>query len=817
MKTITRSFSIIILFCCCVNVAYGNLILFDQRIDAQQITEVRFTAPEGCVITGLGLRAHYDNITTMHCRYHRLTADGRLVDPKEAHFGSEPDHQCEAKVLLPDGWVAVGFGAAGEPEWDVTLVRIWGRKLNSDGTLGEIKAFNDGFKPDRGPEREVLLAEPDRILAGVGARFGSNDILGIYGCSRKLLNIDKKTRDQMCPFTTHGWIVNGFNIQRPEILTNDIKKYGVNRLDINLGSNIGDDQIHNIKALVAIGNAAGTETYLWTDATDTNSLNKLFEKVRDLTGIVVDVDAVEKHVLEICKKANRKLSIRIDPAHTANRRVVNNMPSDVSIIVSGNLSSIPDFGRHIVLAEIDMANRATVKADLPDVQLNDLASQLARAQISGANGFVVHINDKKLYVTDTVNSLGLMALHRLADDPFQSTDKLWDSLCSERYGKAGPLVKAALQHVASANNLIFGSLGIRFLWSQGRLSTVDAAQKRLQKWIKEGRNPQAIKILLAPTDKTMRPIDLEKETALWFIRQSVSAAEKATQIDPSAKTHLLSLAVQRSQQAAAFCKAATRCFMLTQLYAQDAALSTLESIEATIENLNKAKEQTISVMGDTVIYDGTEEFIESVKISMEKSTQNAPIAIAFSQAKAFAKEGRHEQAAQKLYTIINDENLAPHLLKNKFTVGGIASSLKSLWDCPDNLHSLWGGDGQWNMAKKSGRWAWASNPRLPCIYFDVTFGPLAEPADYILTFDYFDEGNFKIWVNYDSDYPGGVSERQFHPAEAVQLKNTNTWKTAERELTKCLFNNGQNENADFRFVGGKGKILYIRNISLMAK
>ena len=167
--------------------------------------------------------------------------------------------------------------------------------------------------------------------------------------------------------------------------------------------------------------------------------------------------------------------------------------------------------------------------------------------------------------------------------------------------------------------------------------------------------------------------------------------------------------------------------------------------------------------------------------------------------------------------MMNDKILAPHLLKNKFAVGDIASSLKSLWDCPDNLQSLWGGDGQWNMAKKSGRWAWASNPRLPCIYFDVTFGPLAEPADYILRFEYFDAGNFKIWVNYDSDYPGGVSDRQFHPAVPVQLTNTNTWKTAGRELTKCLFNNGQNENADFRFVGGKGKVLYIRNISLRAK
>ena len=122
----------------CATHLRAEVRLFDQRIEKQEITELRYTVPDGCVITGLGLRAHADNLTTMHCRYHRLTADGRLVEPQEARLGAEPDHECEAKVLLPDGWVAVGFGAAGEPEWDVTLMRVWGRKLNTDGTLGEM-------------------------------------------------------------------------------------------------------------------------------------------------------------------------------------------------------------------------------------------------------------------------------------------------------------------------------------------------------------------------------------------------------------------------------------------------------------------------------------------------------------------------------------------------------------------------------------------------------------------------------------------------------------------------------------------------------
>ena len=184
------------------SISLGDFILFEDCIDAQQKTEIRYDVPDGCVLTGLGFRAAYDNITTMHCRYHRLLPNGKLADPRQVQLGSEPNHACEAKVLLPDGWVAVGFGAAGEPEWDVTVLRIWARPLKSDGTLGEMKAFSDGFKPERGTEREIITAEPDRIMVGAGLRFHHNDIQGILapndntagGCIQALAaqNLDGK-------------------------------------------------------------------------------------------------------------------------------------------------------------------------------------------------------------------------------------------------------------------------------------------------------------------------------------------------------------------------------------------------------------------------------------------------------------------------------------------------------------------------------------------------------------------------------------------------------------------------------------------------
>ncbi|MHC4744996.1 MAG: hypothetical protein ACYS8Z_24025, partial [Planctomycetota bacterium] len=211
----------------------GDTVLFDDRVDSQQKTEIRYNVPDGCVITGLGFRAHYDNITTMYVRHHRLTADGRLAEETDVWLGSEPNHACEARIDLPEGWVAVGFGAAGEPEWDVTLLRIWARKLEQDGTLGEGKIFNHGFKPEREPERDVLLSEGDRVLTGAGLRFASNDIGGIYARSQRIVRLDDNVRRQLQSITTRAWAVDVSAVKDINRLASDLRKYGASRVDLD--------------------------------------------------------------------------------------------------------------------------------------------------------------------------------------------------------------------------------------------------------------------------------------------------------------------------------------------------------------------------------------------------------------------------------------------------------------------------------------------------------------------------------------------------------------------------------------------------------
>ncbi|HEX40799.1 MAG TPA: hypothetical protein ENN81_01905 [Phycisphaerales bacterium] len=51
--------------------------------------------------------------------------------------------------MLPKDYIAVGFGAAGEPEWDVTVLHIWARPLRGGSTLGPVEQSGQGVEPVR--------------------------------------------------------------------------------------------------------------------------------------------------------------------------------------------------------------------------------------------------------------------------------------------------------------------------------------------------------------------------------------------------------------------------------------------------------------------------------------------------------------------------------------------------------------------------------------------------------------------------------------------------------------------------------------------
>ena len=162
-----------------------TLVLTDPRIEAQDKVEAQLHAPAGYVITGLGARAHYDNITTLWLQIQRLRPDGLLGPAEQLRTGWEMDSHLEAQVILPPGYVATGFGAGIAPEWDVKRLGVWARPLQPDGTLGDEKLFRGGVDLESGFERTVRL-ELCRVLTAAGLNCMLNDVNGILGTSRRV-------------------------------------------------------------------------------------------------------------------------------------------------------------------------------------------------------------------------------------------------------------------------------------------------------------------------------------------------------------------------------------------------------------------------------------------------------------------------------------------------------------------------------------------------------------------------------------------------------------------------------------------------------
>jgi len=163
--------------------AHPAMVLAEPRVEAQDKVEAYLQAPEGYVITGLGARAHYDNITTLWLRIQPLRPDGTLGPAEHLRAGWEMDSHLEAKVELPEGYVATGFGAGIAPEWDVKRLGVWARPLRADGTLGEEKLFRGGIDLESGFERSVRL-EAGRVLTAAGLNCMLNDVNGIAAASR---------------------------------------------------------------------------------------------------------------------------------------------------------------------------------------------------------------------------------------------------------------------------------------------------------------------------------------------------------------------------------------------------------------------------------------------------------------------------------------------------------------------------------------------------------------------------------------------------------------------------------------------------------
>jgi hypothetical protein len=821
------------------DLSLSDTMLFDDRIDVQQKTEIRYDVPDGCVITGLGFRAAYDNITTMHCRYHRLSPNGTLADPNEVQLGSEPNHACEAKILLPDGYVAVGFGAAGEPEWDVTLLRIWARALKSDGTLGDIKTFSDGFKPDREPERDVVLTASDRVLTGAGLRFASNDIGGIYARSKRILNLTDNDRAKLANFKTRAWALtdcDGLDIDR---LAADIKKYNVNRLDIDFYFNQNKLRAEHLSAFEKLHAAVPQlQIYLVVGLYERAEVLRTIKDTPAITGIIIDtffffhgppdmdIELRELrsdwtkagHTMQSeCSRAGKKLNLNFALTHAGPDlpRLVSQLPKEVGVIIPAEFARIwriksgriPQFDSRNIFVTFNLAPHSTHLAPLPDVRIDQLPGYLLDSALAGADGLIVPIDTGGLYLPDTINSLSLGALYKLATDPLQSTDALWNEFCEARYGPSSGRAVAALRRTPEINDLLFGIFGKEGLWFSFQVFEVDPSEHL--KHLASLRNPGTDTTFpwYAPDQRTIDRAMQEKETASWLLDQSISDANHAHSANPTPQTRELLDSMLKLKSAADFWRDLTQAYLYTKMYAIDGAPGTRAKAELPLARLRDPNSYQVR-------FDGYTRFVRSAEEFLAKYEHKALLVRALQPVRDLSDAGKHEEAAAELRLVLTTQEFVPHIDKHNRTIAEIASSLQALGGTSPDIAVMRHGDGRWLIEKVAGRWSYQIGDSRPCLYLDFLPGPLETPTDYILSFEYFNKGDWKLHFNYDSAYPP-EQKREYHPAEPLQLTNTKTWKKHSFGLTNCRFGSGQNDGADMRFVTGNGA--NIRNIRLQPK
>jgi hypothetical protein len=835
MELQARSFFALLFLSIVFTSLRADIILFDDHIDCQQKTEVRYDVPDGCVITGLGFRANYDNITTMYVRCHHISEDGRLIDPVEVQLGSEPNHACEARVLLPDGYVAVGFGAAGEPEWDVTLLRIWARQLQSDGKLGEIKTFSDGFKPDRDPERQVVLSAPDRVLTGVGLRFASNDIGGIYAGSKRILNPTDRDRAKLGHISMRAWAIGLSALEDTNRLVRDIKEYGITRLDVDFflsRKKFWPEHLASFERLRAA--VPQLQIYLLVGLYEREEVLRRIKDAPAVTGVVIDmspfyhgppaeesdivsdwtkgIQTIQRNCSQAGKKLNMRFSLIDGGADSMLPRFAASLPKEVGIIIPIEfmrlcrikLGRMPQFDAREIIVKADLTPHSTRGAPLPDVRIDQLPGYLVEASLGGATGVLVPIYPDGVYLPDTINAFNLDALYKLADNPLQSVDAIWKDLCTARYGSAADYGISALKRTPQINDLLFGILGREGLWLSPKVLTIDPSEHL--KHYATLRHPEATKEFpwYAPDKNTVELAMQEKETAFWLLAQSIPDANQAVKTNPTPQTRGLLDAMLNLRSSAEFWRDVTQAYLYTKTYAIDGAPSTRASVESALTGLRDRIKYG-------VVFAGTSDFVRSVEESLAKSDKDALFIRSLNSVRELQMAGSDEPAAESLLDILNSEKLAPHLSKQNQAIGQIASSLKAFGELTNNIAVMRHGDGSWLIEKVAGRWCYVIGPGRPCLYLDFLPGRLDAPADYRLSFEYFDKGDWTIHLNYDSNYPPD-QKREYHSAEPLQLTDTNTWKQGSFLLTNCLFNSSQNNLADIRFVTGSGAC--IRNIRL---
>ena len=737
-------FLILQLVVACASASDFQTVLCDNGEIIAERTEVRFAVPPGCVVTGIGARAHYDNITTLWVVYRRLRKDGALGPSREVHTGSEPEHRCEALVRLPDSYVACGFGARGAPEWDITTLWVWARPLLPGGSLGEVRIFKAGFKPEHeGLERKAVDLRPGRVLTGVGLRFASNDVAGIWASSARILRVGRK-----------GLRVAGALFEAP-------------------GEKIAE--------AVRVFQSFFPRGEVWSGEGSSG-----FEPARSGAG-----GRVRKPVV-LSAEVGFTFSRRVNPLleEAAAGEAEENLPERSSLSVAVDIEpakGVPWFRAERVTYLFLLAR----EAELPVV----LKFQSGRS----------------LTDSPALGEYFLRLASALTASSLPSLSQVLGSFSESRFGNRHLDCVPVLLKIEDLCPRVLTLEGIP-LWLEGKPATFSEIEKLSNDPAFRLRFPDRAEWWSeteAPTESLIRDVSNRKRFALIQVEEIAARLEEASSKERGDRRSNLGALADEMKRLKSIGEVTTELaetFLSLRLFARNGDPEAKKKLEEKIASLGE-KIRSLGIGNPEPVTDSFR------KALLEAECSN-PTVRALERVERLLREGKGEKAASALREILEDPLLSRFVLKHRPRLSRLLSSLPVLWDGPaqGKVKIMWGGDGRFSLVERAGKWGIMTTKRGPTAYFG--WRRMEKPAVIKLSFSYLDLPGQTIYVHYNGDFAGGLSQREYHPVKAIETEGTGKWRSVAVLLPRAFFQGRQNEGADFRIIGSKSGIV-IRNVRVI--
>jgi hypothetical protein len=144
-----------------------KVVVTGERTEADGLVGAALSAPPGYVITGLGASAEDGSITALWMKVQPVLPDGTLGEAEEMRAGAVMDAALGARLDLPNGYAATGFGARVEPDGDIATLALWGRPILPDRRLGDEKEFRAGSDAN-GSLANMVRIDAGRVIASAG-------------------------------------------------------------------------------------------------------------------------------------------------------------------------------------------------------------------------------------------------------------------------------------------------------------------------------------------------------------------------------------------------------------------------------------------------------------------------------------------------------------------------------------------------------------------------------------------------------------------------------------------------------------------------